>query len=571
MPLRRNQGAVRPHAGHMAIWYQGFTRFAASMASASALALCGTPAAAQEAPVAEQATTAAPDKFTVDSIEVAGATVLTANEIENIVYPFIGEGRTSADVDAARKALQDAYATRGFEAAVVDVPPQDEAHFAHGIIQIRVSEAPVGEVRVAGAKHHSADTVLRQLPAVVPGKPVNLKDLQVQLAEANRIPDRTVTPSFKPSKAEGAIDVELKVKDSLPLHGSIELSNDHSPNTHPLRLAASLRYTNLWGAGHTVSGSYIVTPEARSETEVFSGSYNAPLLGTPWSLVVFGYKSNSNIAALGGTQVLGNGYQVGARAIYRLSGEKTDQSFSVGFDYKDFKENLVLNDNSSIKSPIRYIPLVLGYSLSIPTDKSQFDLNLGGTLGLRVIKRGDPCVGKDANGGCVFEDQFGIKGYLARENFAHLNVDLSYSQLIADDVSLIVRFAGQYADSHLVSNEQFSIGGGSSVRGYLQSEAVGDLGIAETLQLDGPSLADSLPDFVGEFRPYAFADWGIVSTVDPLKDQQSRFGLASVGGGLRVRVFKYFKGDVAVGVPLKTRSNSRAGDARITFTARGEF
>jgi len=566
----------------MAIWLKGFTRLGASMASASVLALCGTPAVAQESaadPNAEQAdpnaeqvaTKAAPDKFTVESIEVAGATVLTADDIENIVYPFVGEGKTSADMDAARKALQDAYAARGYEAAVVDIPPQDEAYFANGILQIRVSEVPVGEVRVAGTKHHASDTVLRQLPAVVPGKPVNLKDLQVQLAEANRIPDRTVTPSFKPSKVEGAIDVELKVKDSLPLHGSVELSNDHSPNTHPLRLAVSSSYTNLWGAGHTISGTYIVAPEARSENEVFLASYNAPILGTPWSISISGYKSNSNIAALGGTQVLGNGYQIGARATYRMTSEKMDQSFSFGLDYKDFKENLVLKDNSVSSAPIRYIPLVLGYSISIPTEKSQLDVNLQGTLGLRVFKRRD-CSVRDNDGKCLLlEDQFSLKGVYSRENFAHLNADFSYSQLIADDVSLIVKFAGQYADSHLVSNEQFTIGGGSSVRGYLQSEGVGDLGITETLQLDGPSFADSLPDFVGELRPYAFADWGVVSVIDSLKDQQSRFGLASVGGGLRLRIFKHLKGDVAVGVPLKTRSNTRAGDARVTFTARGEF
>jgi len=188
-----------------------------------------------------------------------------------------------------------------------------------------------------------------------------------------------------------------------------------------------------------------------------------------------------------------------------------------------------------------------------------------------VFKRRD-CSVRDNDGKCLLlEDQFSLKGVYSRENFAHLNADFSYSQLIADDVSLIVKFAGQYADSHLVSNEQFTIGGGSSVRGYLQSEGVGDLGITETLQLDGPSFADSLPDFVGELRPYAFADWGVVSVIDSLKDQQSRFGLASVGGGLRLRIFKHLKGDVAVGVPLKTRSNTRAGDARVTFTARGEF
>ncbi|WP_225206572.1 ShlB/FhaC/HecB family hemolysin secretion/activation protein [Novosphingobium huizhouense] len=509
--------------------------------------------------------------FNVDSIEVVGATVLSPTEIEDIVYRFTGEGRTAADIEAARKALQDAYAAKGFEAVVVDIPAQDEAYQRAGIVQIRVAEAPVGEVRVAGAKHHSVEALREQLPAVQPGKPLNLKDLQTQLVQANRIPDRQVQPSFRPSKTDGAIDVELKVKDQLPLHGSLELGNDNSPNTRPLRLAASLRYTNLWGAGHTVSGSYIVTPQDRSQTEVFSGSYNAPILGSPWSVVVFGYKSNSNIAALGGTQVLGNGWQVGARAIYRISGERTDQSFSVGFDYKDFKQDILIAGKVASQSPIRYIPAVLGYSWSYVGDKSQIDVNVNGTFGLRVVKRLEPCAFQDKDGKCIPEDQFTLKDYNAFENFAHLNVDFTGTQLIADDTSLIVKLAGQYADSHLVSNEQFAIGGETTVRGYFQSESVGDRGIAASLQLDGPSLATSLPDFVGELRPFVFLDSGIVSLIDPLSDQESTFRLAGVGGGIRFRLFKHLSGGVTVGVPLISRSDSRRGDARVTFSARGEF
>ncbi|WP_225010311.1 ShlB/FhaC/HecB family hemolysin secretion/activation protein [Novosphingobium percolationis] len=579
----------------MIINAQPWSRRAAVVAPALAVALTAAPACAQEAAAPVAAQDAAPanaepeasGKFTVDSIEVVGATALSADEIEGIVYRYTGEGRTAADIEAARKALQDAYAAKGYEAAVVDIPAQDEAYARAGIVQIRVSEAPVGEVRIAGAKHHSTDALRGQLPAIQPGKPLNLRALQTELVQANRIPDRQVQPSFRPSKTEGAIDVELKVKDQLPFHGSVELGNDNSPNTHPLRLAASARYTNLWGAGHTVSASYIVTPQDRKQTEVISGSYNAPILGSPWSLVLFGYKSNSNIAALGGTQVLGNGWQVGARAIYRLSGERVDQSFSIGLDYKDFKQDIVIASKVANKAPIRYIPAVLGYSWSYAGDKSQFDVNLNATFGLRVVKRLE-CTDLAGSTCTSVEDQFTIKDYNARENFTHVNADISATRLIADDVSLIVKLAGQYADSHLVSNEQFGIGGESTVRGYFQSQAVGDRGIAATLQVDGPSLATYLPDFVGELRPFVFFDSGIASLIDPLVNQESTFRLASIGGGIRYRLFKHLSGGVTVGVPLLTNTTTRAGDTatgssfgapvtgraghpRITFSARGEF
>ena len=109
------------------------------------------------------------------------------------------------------------------------------------------------------------------------------------------------------------------------------------------------------------------------------------------------------------------------------------------------------------------------------------------------------------------------------------------------------------------------------MRGYYQSEGVGDRGYAASLELAGPSLADYLPGFVGEFRPFAFVEGGRATIIHPLKDQDGYANLMGVGGGLRWRLFKHLKGGVTVGVPLISRTDTKAGDARVTFSAKGEF
>ena len=62
-----------------------------------------------------------------------------------------------------------------------------------------------------------------------------------------------------------------------------------------------------------------------------------------------------------------------------------------------------------------------------------------------------------------------------------------------------------------------------------------------------------------------------VRIINPLAEQRSRFTLGSVGGGLRLRLFKHLVGGLTVGVPLTTLSDSERGKARVVFTARGEF
>lgn len=526
-----------------------------------------SPKPQQQAPAQVRA---APDRFFIAAFDVLGATTLDQNVIEEVVYPHLGPDRTTADVEAARKAVQDAYAERGFESVQVDVLPQPEEQFAQGIIAIQVTEAPVGKVAVAGAKHHSMTLVRKQIPSLAEGKPLNVKQLQTELASANQFPDRTINPSFKAGATPGTIDVDLDVQDSLPLHGSIELNNDSSPSTRPLRLNASLRYTNMWGLGHTVSGSYISAPQDRKQSEVFSGSYTAPLLGSRWTLLLYGYKSNSNVAAQGGVSVLGNGYQIGTRAIYRLPGDKLFQSVTLGFDYKHFDQDTRVAGQIAAKTPIEYLPLYAGYSLSSGGDKSTLDLTVSATAGFRVFKN-IRCFDVGSSTTCIPTDQFKNKDFDSSENFVRGNIELDYRRTLPKDFVAALKFYGQIADSHLVTNEQFAIGGLSSVRGYYSAESVGDIGYAVSLELNSPSLAPYLPKFVDELRLFGFVENGQIRLIDPLPDVTRHEALLSVGGGARLRLFNRLSGEVSVGVPLWNGSATRKNDVRTTFTAKGEF
>lgn len=568
------------------LWLPGGRRMSRRAALGCAVAALlpgafGSSARAQPDPVAQDAPSpgpaapqsqvrAAPSSFYIAAFDVTGVTILDQATIENAVYDHSGPDRTTTDVEAARKALQDAYAQRGYESVQVDVMPQPEERFAQGIIEITVTEAPVGMVQVAGAKHHSLELVRRQIPSLAEGKPLNVQTLQAELASANRFPDRSITPSFKAGATPGTVDVDLNVEDSLPLHGSIELNNDHSPSTDPLRLNASLRYTNMWGVGHTLSASYIVAPQDRKQSEVISGSYMAPLLGSPWTLLLYGYKSNSNVASLGGINVLGNGFQAGARAIYRLPGDKAMQSVTFGLDYKNFDQYISLSDQLVTTTPIEYMPLFAGYNLSLGSDRSTLDASVSVTAGFRVFKKID-CFQIESTSTCIPTDQFKNKDFDSNENFVHANIELDYKRTLPMDFIAALKFYGQIADSHLVTNEQFAIGGLASVRGYYQSEAVGDIGYALSLELSSPSLAPRLPSFVDELRLFGFVENGQIRILNPAPDVTAHDALLSVGGGARIRLFGHISGEFSAGVPLWNGSATRRHDVRTLFSAKGEF
>ena len=136
-----------------------------------------------------------------------------------------------------------------------------------------------------------------------------------------------------------------------------------------------------------------------------------------------------------------------------------------------------------------------------------------------------------------------------------------------------------------MSSEQLSLGGQDTVRGYLESEVLGDYGAAGTLELRTPNLAPYLEQTAdnpsggepakynafNEWRFFAFADAGRAWIHEPLPEQQSQFDLASYGVGMRMKTLQHFNSYVFVGVPLTSQQVTVARSPRLGFRLWGEF
>lgn len=490
----------------------------------------------------------------IEAYDVDGSTLLPQATVEEAVYPYLGPGRTPEDVEHARAALEKAFHDRGYQSVVVEVPVQNATET---IIRLHVVEAPVGRLRVTGTRNFSPEEVRRQVPALREGEVPNITLAQQQITDANRLPDRRVTPLVKAGAAPGTVDVELKVAESSPLHIGVELNNDHNQDTEPLRLITTARYDNLFQLGHSVSLTWAIAPQNPNNSNVVAGSYLAPIWGSPWSLLIYGYNSNSDVATLSGSNVLGKGYAIGQRAVLQLprSGDLV-QSISFGFDYKNFAENVLVSAISS-SDTVQYVPFTAAYNLQRTGPRFETRLQASVTAGVRGL----------GSGAADFEN----KRFESSANFVHVNLDLSQTENVGLGFQAAQRLTAQVADQPLVSSEQFAIGGLRSVRGYLQSEAVGDDGFSGSLEIITPSVAPRALSFIDDMRFLFFTDGGVVSILDPLPEQTSFFSLASAGLGLRFQVFGKFTGEVDLAMPFITGPATRANDPRATFSVKSDF
>jgi hemolysin activation/secretion protein len=497
---------------------------------------------------------APPPRFAILEFAVEGNTVLPTESVERAVYPFMGEERTIDDVEAARAALEKAYRSAGFATVGVDIPEQ---RVTGGLITLRVVQAEVSRLRVTGARYYSQDRILAQVPSLAPGQVPNLPLAQEQLGNVNRSADRVVQPLLRPGKTPGTTEVDLAVEDHLPLHGSLELNNRAAPNTSATRLSGSVRYDNLFQREHSLGLQAQISPEKPKEVAVYSASYSVPLGldQISFSLV----HSDSTVAAgVGDTTVFGKGNIWGLRRSLVIAlRDKEYHVLNLGVDFKDFRE-LVATGDSGITTPVHYLPLSASY-LGIMEDTAG---RWQGGVGVVAAARG--LASHDA--------QFADKRYNATSAFSVLKFDLAREQKLGmAGLTLFAKIDGQLTGAPLISNEQFVAGGVDSVRGYFESQAVGDNAWHGTLELRSANLGDKAWPWVSSMTALGFVDGASLQIIDPLPGQSTRFRLLSAGVGLAVKGKPYGTLTLNLGVPLKTVGTVDRGTVRLHAAGSFEF
>ena len=547
------------------------TLFLTLLACSPALMMTGTPAWAEE----ETAAT-----FDIQGFIVEGNTLLPDRPlnddpnsplkgiptIQSELEGFIGTAKTVDDIEKARASLEETYHKQGYPTVLVNIPEQT---LENGMVRLEITESTIRRVRVTGNEYYTMDNILTDMPTLRQGEVLNLPHLQEELKQVNRSTDLRVEPALTPGKEFGTVDVELKVKDSRPLHGSLELNNRNSYNTTDLRLSGAIRYDNLWQQDHSVSAQFQVSPQDTDEVQVLSASY---ILPSPWHddhrLALYSVWSDSvtrNISIL--DSQIGSGFIFGTRYVIPLQPvDKFSHSLSLGFDYKDSEDTSDTEFDSEKKS-VTYLPWAFAYNGYVTANSSTTRFNLGVNLSFRDL--------------VSEEEEFAAKRDNARADYIYLNAGVEHERKLPWDTGLFVKLEGQLADQQLISNEQFSAGGMESVRGYFESSSSGDNAVHAVVELRGPDMAARVPVLASipfQAIPFVFYDIAYLSIIDPTEEEDAFTNIQGTGLGLRGSVSDYLDYETAMAWALRDKvydidgdDNAEAGDTIVYFKMKSKF
>jgi hemolysin activation/secretion protein len=473
------------------------------------------PAAAQASAQAAVLRPEADPRFDILEFVIEGDTLLGPAVLERTVYPFLGPGRTLADADGARRALQQAYQDAGYLSVSVLLPPQ-QVDPRLGEVRLVVQAAAVRRLRVTGAEHFLPSAVKAGLPALAPGSVPQFGEVQAQLTQlAAAAPDRQITPLLAPGATPGSLDVELKVDDTRPLHGAVELNGKRSANTERGRLEAALSFDNLFQRHHGLALNL----------------YTAPTKPSQSSIVSLLYSSDSDTPTPLGGLTVSRGETWRLRWRDRLGApEGLSHALTWGVVRRHLRDsNLDVAGFSTVPPSLRYTMLQAEYELSLADTASGRSTRLNAGLALSLPALNEREV--DCFGAAL--DQFTCKRAAATARFQVVTLGLEHRQPLhggAEGWLARVQLQGQFSDAPLPSAEQFVAGGVDSVRGYFEGEQAGDIGLSLRVELWAPRWR---PHESLSLRLLGFVDRAGLRRLYALPTEPASLALGSAGFGLR--------------------------------------
>ncbi len=442
-----------------------------------------------------------PPRFDINRFEVTGNALLPVADIDRLLEPYTGKNKDFADIQRALEVLEQTFRDRGYGVVQVILPEQD---ITRGVVQFRVLQPRVGRVIIEGNTQFNAENIRHSLPSVKEGETPNSRTIARNLQMTGEHPVKQTNVLLRSGESEDQVDVAIKVTDDKPWRAFFTLDNTGTGDTGYFRTGFGYQHTNLFNRDHTLTVSYITSPDHVSDVTIFGVGYRIPFYDLNSSLdLIAGYSDVNSGVVQGLFNVSGSGTIGAVRWNYFLpKWDDIEQKLALGLDYRAFSNDVVLQGQQLVPD-VTVRPLSLNYNGLKRMSAAELSFFASGVTNIPGGNDGDQAAFTASRPG-------------ATENYTLFRYGFNYTRQFRNEWQTRFGFNGQYTTDSLVSGEQYGIGGPDSVRGYQLREIAGDRGYSGQAELYTPELARlvGLTDNY-RLRLLGFYDWGGIQVQQP--------------------------------------------------------
>jgi hemolysin activation/secretion protein len=379
------------------------------------------------------------------------------------------------DLNRLVAALTDQIVARGFVTSRVYLPEQN---LRGGELRLVIVPGRIHEIRLKGG---GSDAGLRSAFATGPGEILNVRDLEQGLEQLGRLPGQQATMEMVPGETPGESDVVVSRSGARPLGGALTLDDSGQDATGRLQANGSLTLGGLTGLNDVLSLSWsqdaehVAHPLSRSASlswllawgnwtgmASYSGfAYHQTVQGVNQDFTSSGHSRNTLLSL--------------SRLLHRDQNSKTELKLSL-----TRKASRSYVEDAEVVQQRRDLTIA---GLELSHRQYWGEAVLDGSIG---YQRGIGAWGAQpdtlaAQGGPSSRHEL-YQGRLSLQLPLHAG-----SQVLRWSSEL----RGQYSPDLLMSTEQFSIGGRSTVRGFNTHSLVGQSGYYLRNELSWPSSPTS--------------------------------------------------------------------------------
>lgn len=510
---------------------------------------------AKEKPAEEEAVTEEGEKFFIKKIDLTGCESFSPADFASLTQKYENKELTLADLEALSKEIEQDYLKKGVIAAVF-VPPQE---IKEGIVKLQVVEARMGKLQIQEHKYFD-NKRLSSYWQVREGGILRYDKISASIKMMNKNPDRQVKAALRAGKKPGTTDTILTAKTRFPAHLTSTFDTEGSVTTGKSRIGLGTRHNNFLGLDDSVITGYTFGRE-------FSGRYvyHSLPLGFRGTSLLYGYSSSESTPKKEFTpSEIKSEVRNTSASLHQDLYKKGDYLGEVYFTFET--KDKTVKQNTGTGTP------------SVPSNRDKLRIfRVGANLssrGLGTTTSLSPEYSQGIQGLGASPDDNPLASRGTKPSFIKFTLDAAHRRLLPLNMQLNLKAGGQISSRRLAPQEEFSLGGMDSVRGYPYGDYLADTAVFDSAELLMPAFFipqviripyDKAP-LKQQVTPLIFADYGYGERRGALASEKKNVNFLGVGGGLRVRFFDQAFIRLEWGFPVADDTITEAARSRFHFS-----
>ena len=484
-------------------------------------------------------------KFFIKKIKLSGCESFNPKVFSAIIEKYENRDVALTELNNLAKEIEREYLRQGVIAAVF-VPPQD---IKDGAVSLQVVEAKMGELKIQEHKYFAKER-LNYYWKVPPGDILRYDKISKSIQLMNKNPDRQVKAALHAGKKPGTTDVALTPQTTFPAHFTSSYDKEGSSSTGKSRIGLGLRHNNFLGLDDTLLTGYTFGQN-------FNGiyAYHTLPINYEGASLLYGFTSSKSIPKKEfAAYDLISKAKTSSISIHQDIFDKDEYRGEVyaGFDAKD--KTVSLNTGTYNRDRLRvlsfggnFLQKGMGSSTYISPEFSQ------GINAFGASSKGNPLASRGAH-----------------STFSKFTLGIQQKRILPLNLQANLKFKTQLASTKLTPQEQFSLGGIDSIRGYPSGDYLADNASLANAELLIPAIfipkSWQLPYAKESIRQQTtalvFADYGWGERRGALPTEKKSVNFLGIGAGLRTRLYDQALLRLEWGFPLGNNTITEAGKSR---------